>query len=370
MNLTCKLFCVLISLATGMACISCHNEMEPSDNYSPYFLPNGVVVAPDAMVWSGSEVLSNSFKDNRFPTTKADDDSGLIEDKYNAPHVEVHLSLENVNTLPEASRKFEITDVASLLSIYIRYPLDVEVVIPAPVKIYCDPDSLLTKETGSGYKYQGERTVFNNFIDGRPVNLYIEYVAETDDNLTNPRGAMTDSGGNLGNGYIRVYTEGIDDDIISYCNDNFEDGVNFKVYTYFKSGNHYADGKLITLDKSDLKEYFFNRSLVNFDWQQTDVISKEYPDLYVNSFSVDWEENPIESECSVRILGDKETKIDDNGLFLRDNPRLKNGTRVVWNDKDEESFDIERNHFKDPYQENHYNGSPYNLIYVKKDPNP
>lgn len=111
---------------------------------------------------------------------------------------------------------------------------------------------------------------------------------------------------------IRITTSGVNEDVIKYCRQNFGDGITFEVWTYFND----------TLSREDLKP-MFDESEVSFTQPQN-------VDFYVNAFnSLQGAPNPW--DCTVSIV------------------------------------DTQSNDFKEGVQNNHYNGSPFNWIYAKKD---
>lgn len=356
-----------MAVIAGGIFASCDNSMpaDVKEEYRDPYMGSGLIAAPDAIISVGNTILSNTFTDFKIQETKSGDESESTRavDKNHDPQVEVHLALGKVNTIPENVGKFDAidTDLACQISIHDRYAGDVEVIIPIPEDLYCDPDSVKAHKGNPNYVFSGEKASFSNYLNGRKVTLYVEFVSSKNDDLTNPDGVSINGVGNFGSGYIRVYTEGINEDVMAFCNRKFFDGLNFKVYTYFKLAGQFAG-----ITEADIRHNFLDHSLVNFDWQQTDVKSKSYPALYVNSFSMEDSGSQTENECMVRILGDREAKVFAHGIYDRPNQKLRNGTLVVWNESDTEGLDIERNHFMDPYQDNHFNSSPYNWLYEKK----
>lgn len=111
---------------------------------------------------------------------------------------------------------------------------------------------------------------------------------------------------------IRVTTSGINEKVIDYCRQNFGDGITFEVWSYYND----------TASRELLKSYF-DSSEVSF----SDV---DNIDFYVNAFNR-LGESRNEWDCSVGIVGRQESLFDD------------------------------------PVEGNHYNGSPYNQIFVKKE---
>ena len=345
---------------------ACQNDVARIDDITKYYLSEGGVVAPDAVIWSGSQTFTNSFKDNKSVSSNSrafSDESRASNENNRKNEVEAHLYVQN-NSLMNGSTKYEISDITSILSLYVRYPNDVEIILPVPEEIFLDKNTVSGEGSQTNSAYQGEKVSYFNLIGENTVALHIEYVSARQDDLTSP--VKLEGYGEFNGGYIHIFTAGIDENVLNYCRDYYDDGLNFKVYNFYHRGNQNASNNGANIDKTGLKKHFLDRALINFDWQTTDIASKNYPDQYVNAISSDELSNPLDSDCHVWILGDSKVKESDNGLFSRSSQQLKNGTAVLWNSNDTISEDMERNHFNDPYQGQHFNNSPFNLIYLRK----
>ena len=69
------------------------------------------------------------------------------------------------------------------------------------------------------------------------------------------------------------------------------------------------------------------------------------------------------------ILGDAHARANDYGLFQSEGKTSLSGMNVSWNettDYDSDDINIEKNHYWNPYQGGHKNGSSFNWIYTKK----
>ena len=296
--------------------------------------------------------------------------------KYENNEVEINLSINEIHTLPGGAYKYGLADLVSKLSIHVRYPHDVEVILPVPEQIYCDQDDLyilkdhyFAKDGNPNWRYGGDRVTWTSFLGGNPVTLAVDYVPAEKDNLTSSEDYVTLEDGtllNFGCGYIRVHTEGINQDVIDYCRKNFGDGINFEVYNYYNRGNQYTTGSYASITTEELQYYFLSRSMVNFDVEVINVADKIYPNFYINAFHKDLDGNPVKGDCYVWILGDNHAKCIDHGLYFRQTQQLLNGTEVKWDSENRDDNDIERNNFFKPYQGEHFNGSPFNWIYTSK----
>ncbi|MCH5328356.1 MAG: hypothetical protein J1E02_05000 [Coprobacter sp.] len=177
----------------------------------------------------------------------------------------------------------------SHLSIHVRAATDVEVFIPVPEVYYCDADdmAIVEKHIEDLMLHGGPiKTEYN--IAGTTISLNIKFVT----------------------GGIRVWTEGINEEVINYCGLTYQDGITFEVWNYFNDN--------ITLEEL---ETYLNQATVKF--------LDKLPDAYINAFNdPDGVKNP--HDCTVTIV------------------------------------DEQRNSYNDPYEGLHYNGSPYNQIYRNK----
>ena len=146
----------------------------------------------------------------------------------------------------------------SHLSIHVRTATDVEVFIPVPVQYYCEADDM-------AIVLEHEK---NHMIHGGPYR--VEYVLQDKEDgpfIVSLNVEFVDNG-------IRIWTDGINQDVIDFCNKHYNDGITFEVWNYFN--------EFISLDT--LKEYL-NQSTIKF----LDSI----PELYINTI-VD------KDDCTVR----------------------------------------------------------------------
>lgn len=194
----------------------------------------------------------------------------------------------------------------SHLSIHVRYATNVEIFIPVPKEYYCDVDDMYIFEDrwegGYGYGPTPEDKEGKNIytisyiINDVEISLTIKYEEEG----------------------IRITTDGINQDVIDYCRENYGDGITFEVWNYFNDPEKLKEAgieKGISLSK--LHEYL-NQATIEF----LDYI----PEYYVNAFA---EEDG--NDCTVSVVEEQ------------------------------------KNEFNDPETGDWWNGSPYNEIYKNKD---
>ena len=265
--------------------------------------------------------------------------------KYDNNEVEINFSLNDVHTVGNTNvPKYDIFDLVTKLSIHVRYPHDVEVIIPVPEKFYCDQDDLyiLKDHSDGNYVYGGDQVEYEAVVAGETVTLGVEFVTGKEDNLTKEKG-----------GYIRVWTDGINENVINTLQTTFGDGINFEIYNYFNRGTQYTTGSYEVIRYDELQYKYLSHTMVNFDWNANG--DKEYPEFYINAFN-QVKDEPVKGDCYVWILGDTHA---NNGVYLENGGSIKNdsNTPVVWGGSDFAKF-------KKPYQGKHYNGSPLNWIYT------
>lgn len=272
--------------------------------------------------------------------------NGGITSPAGMNEVEINLALLDVHTLPDGSNKYDVEDLVSKLSIHVRYPHDVQVVLPVPEKFYCDQDDLYilkdhyTTNGEPNWVYGGETHSVSYNINGNIVKLNVTYVSALNDTQITK----------AGEGYIMVTTEGINQAVIDYCRTNFGDGINFEVYNYYNRGNKYTTGSYQEITYDELQWKYLNRSYVNFDYNHTGII----PDFYINAFnSLNGAYN--RGDCYVWIIGDEHANNNTGTVFLNDS--FYTNIYSTYN---------QRSGFWNAYQGTHYNASPYNWIYTSK----
>lgn len=262
--------------------------------------------------------------------------------KYENNEVEINLSINEIHTLPNGSNKYDVADLVSKLSIHVRYPHDVEVILPVPEKFYCNQDDLyiFNAHYENKYSYGGDEKEISYNIGGKVVELHIEFVPANKENSTPDKLTVS------GEGYIRVWTKGIDEDVIKYCREHYGDGINFEIYNYFNRGNQYTTGSYDSITLDDLQKDYLNKSYVIFDPEGTPSV---LPDFYINAYNEvnkdAYGNGEIEKkDCSVWIIGDE--SLED---FYNPNTLNQNN---------------QRGSFWDYYEGEHFNGSHFNWIYT------
>ena len=231
-------------------------------------------------VWTSDNHLGgddNNDDDNNGDDNNGDDDNTITY--YHDNEVEVNYAIL------DSHDNLTVADLVTKLSIHVRKATDVEIIIPIPTKYVIESDDLYIFQehyTGSYGGSQGDlldknvnQTVTYN-VAGTSVDLHVDFI----------------EGGEDG-GYIKVWTNGIDETVISYLMEKNGDGINFEVYNYFQTskkvwndGDDYTDGNhstveaIQTINRKDLLKAM-NESTISF--------MGEYPHYYINAFG--WNDN-------------------------------------------------------------------------------
>lgn len=222
------------------------------------------------------------------PDDKEDVDTPTIPGHKHYNEVEVNLHGTDKNADKDGDY------LESHLSIHVRYPGDVKVFIPVPKEFYCDADdmAIVQKHEGNLFVHGGEDRVVTFNVGGKDVSLHIEFESDG----------------------IYIWTEGIDEDVIKYCRETFDDGITFEIWNYFND----------SIDLDTLKG-FLNQATVKF-------LGEDLPDYYINAFTdnVGDPNKANDDDCTVSIV------------------------------------DEQRGDYGEPEEGEHLNGSRWNEIYKNK----
>lgn len=245
-------------------------------------------------IWDGSETTTPE------PPVVTDPENPSVV--YASNEVEVNLAINDLHD-------YDIADLVSKLSIHIRAPYDVEVLLPVQTKIYCDQDDLYIFDSHDGkVEYGGLNHKVEYDIAGTTVTLSVEFLTE-------------------GDGAIKVTTQGINADVINYCQAQNGDGINFEVYNYYNRGGQDPNAGYEVWSVGDLKEAL-DQSSISFFRSESSL--NPVPDYYINAFTGD-----IVSQ--------------DNEQYYRDCYVTPTDSYI--------------NYFLTPFYGLHYNGKETNLKY-------
>lgn len=189
----------------------------------------------------------------------------------------------------------------SHLSMHVRSATDVKVFIPVPAQYYCEADDMaIVLEHKEAFEHGGPYSMEYN-IGGNIVTLNVAFEEEG----------------------IYIWTDGITQEVIDYCWENYQDGVTFEVWNYF---NNPETGEAL-LSMEELK-WFLNHSTVEF--------LDKIPGKYINSFG------------------------EGNGRYENDDPSTHGNSDFHVGPTSQLS------EFDGPEQNAHLNGSDNNDIFTKK----
>ena len=256
------------------------NPTTPNPDPDPSDTPD-----PDPETPETPEVPEIQFPDDLDPGFTVDPEKPAIHDE-----VEVNLALDE---------KKEDDILSSHLSIHVRTATDVEIFIPVPAQYYCEADDMaIVMQHEQNHMAHGGPNEFTWTLkdSNLQVSLFVEYL---------PDG-------------IRIWTEGITQEVIDWCYEKCQDGITFEVWNYFND----PDGNPL-LSKEELRGFLDQATIKFLD---------KVPDFYVNAFA------------------DPNEKYDGEG-----NP----------NGDDFHVTPQSPDKFNPPYEGEHQNNSDFNDIYTK-----
>lgn len=174
----------------------------------------------------------------------------------------------------------------SHLSIHVRTATNVDVFIPVPEQYYCDTDDMeiVMKHEPNHMGHGGPFQYTYTLKDSDPelfVTLNLEFL---------PDG-------------IHIWTEGINQAVIDWCQEKCQDGITFEIWNYFND----------TIDLEGLKEYLDQTTIKFLD---------KLPEYFINSFG---EANFAEDkDCTVSIVDEQAGNYEYQGKGEYQNGSDKN----------------------------------------------
>lgn len=320
-----KLFGVALAfVSTGMiASCSSDNVSEPENTTGKENLVS-FIKAPEVAIYSGSMDL--------YGTRAEEVEEGEVQEVVIPDEVEVNLAVNHTHEIvvndEEGNPTEEVEDINDLvtkLSIHVRHGNDVKIRIPVPAQYVVPADDMaivLSHQTvDEVWKEDAKKNMTEYVFEelGKTVKLYIDF-------YTSPAAEGEDfaeaASADYAQGYICVWTEGIDDELIEYLYGKYGDGINFEIYNYYNQ----------ELGKESLDSHL-NKSTVDFLGSN--------PDVYVNAFMRDLVND---SECV------------DHFVYITGDSALGN-----WGEQADA-----RAQYDDYTVGSHQNGSDFNHIYTKK----
>lgn len=223
--------------------------------------------------------------------------------------------------------QYAFADLVTKLSIHVRKATDIEMKLPIPTKYLVESDDLyIFKEHYTGAyagpnpfkdkKAQVNYDVYNNAKEKvGTVTLYVEFMD-----------GESSLGEEYAEGYIRIWSEGISDEVIKACWETNKDGINFEIYNYFQTEEAIwnDDDEFATVDKyGDINR----KDLFEAMCKARISFYHEAPDYFINAF------------------GWNDAKNDKHPWHATVRPDISET-------------------YKKPTRGTHLNGTPYNDIYV------
>lgn len=268
-----KIALMAAGLMAGATLTSCSNN-EGNELSQSTQAGNLLIKSPEMKAYSSSHLW------NTYGSRAGEDSSEEgTEVKGYVSHndVEINLSLNEEQTEPgvtEEGETFNKDYISSHFSLHVRTARDVQVRIPVPVDYYCDADdmAIVKKHLEDHFVYGDQNHSLSLNINGSTVNVNVAYDAEG----------------------FTITTSGINETVINYLAENYEDGITFEIWNYFNN----------TITRAELQR-LLNNSTVEF------VEGDDNVDYYVNAFNqintLDEEDNIISTannqwDCTVSIV--------------------------------------------------------------------
>lgn len=189
----------------------------------------------------------------------------------------------------------------SHLSVHVRASTNVEIFIPVPKQYTCDKDDMdiVMKHEPNHQWHKGDNQYsFTHTLKDSNLSVTINISYEDDG--------------------IRIWTEGITQEVIDWCYEKCGDGITFEVWNYFNDPKYLDEEYNLSLEEL---QYYLNQATIKF--------LDELPDSYINAFNDNDDGTKNEYDCTVEIVDDQ------------------------------------KSNYNDFYVGEHFNGSEYNEIYDK-----
>lgn len=193
--------------------------------------------------------------------TKAAEGETRATTKYEDDAVEVNLAIQDIHYRHNSNDlKYDFQDLVSHLTMHIRSGVDVEVTLPVPAMYYCDQDDLYI------YTDRNEAAEFLSYYQKATLKLQGEYQVlvqepgKTDRYETKYLGNKEENTGVVvalniefapakdarvngsDDGTITVWTSGVTEDVLAYCQWHYGDGLTFDAYNYYNRANAETTG--------------------------------------------------------------------------------------------------------------------------------
>ncbi|MCH5242297.1 MAG: hypothetical protein J1F67_07715 [Muribaculaceae bacterium] len=218
--------------------------------------PEGTPIVPDPYDPNKPGGPESGDGDNEDNDNDDDDiNTDIVVENRHSNEVEVNYAILDEHD------KYDVADLVTKLSIHVRKATDVEIIVPIPGKYFVESDDLYIFTDHANFVYNDKAHTVNYNIGGKPVTLTVTITEEN----------------------IKVYTTGIDQDVIDACWEENKDGINFEVYNYFQTAEVLWIEDVPTNIVRPIED--INREeLLRLMNQATIKFTTDDPDYFINAF--------------------------------------------------------------------------------------
>ena len=240
--------------------------------------------------------------------------------------VEVNLSVLDLHDA------YSVEDLATKLSIHVRYPKDVRVRIPVPTELIVPADDLnIVLSHAERLEQYGMEHKATYEINGQVVEVAVEF------------GPCVDCSGHEKGTEIVVTTKGINKEVMDYLIKNNGDGINFEIWNYYQW--NVGEGENVTRMKPTAEDVNFLR------WNWLDLTTVEFG--YDNGTWNAYTNNADLPYYFINAINNDRDRENATGAMNE----MDCYVNVISNQAVYDNF----------YEGTHLNGSIYNRIFIRDD---
>lgn len=271
------------ALLIGASLTSCSNEVNEPTPLPDQAAGHLLVKSPDMIAYSAGKILNKygtKAEEELGDVTTTPEEGEEVQGYVSHNDIEINLSLnekDDEKGVTEEGEEFDKDYISSHFSLHVRVARDVRVRIPVSADLYCPEDdmAIVKKHLEDHYVYGDQDHTLSLNIDGNTVTVKVNY----------------DEAG------FTIETDGINEDVIEYLAENYEDGLTFEIWNYYNT----------TTTREQLQD-ILNGSTVEF------IEGDDNVDYYVNAFNqlreADEEGNETSRvdnpwDCTVSIVTDQ-----------------------------------------------------------------
>ncbi|MCH5218416.1 MAG: hypothetical protein J1F07_07710 [Muribaculaceae bacterium] len=250
----------------------------------------------------------------------------FTEDYRHNNEVEVNLSVLDLHDA------YSVEDLATKLSIHVRYPKDVRVRIPVPTELIVPADDLnIVLSHAERLEQYGMESKATYEINGQVVEVAVEF------------GPCVDCSGHEKGTEIVVTTKGINKEVMDYLIKNNGDGINFEIWNYYQW--NVGEGENVTRQKPTTEDVNFLR------WNWLDLTTVEFG--YDNGTWNAYTNNADLPYYFINAINNDRDRENATGAMNE----MDCYVNVIINQAVYDNF----------YEGTHLNGSIYNRIFIRDD---